>query len=278
MQINNNETSSLLKKESTPRQVAVTVVYGAHVERLARTFTSFAQNPFLELHAFVLGDRLPENRLPEVTYHLRAPEPAFSHPMRDADFRRWLFIDELDAEYALVVDGHDALCLQPLPEIPDLLRGGSVGACVEHSGGRYLGGRLYTSNFLNAGVTFWHVPSTRQLRQEVNARGRTRFRNLVDDQTCLNEVIHTRYFDRLTILPCQYNYRGYLRRKQRGWPTVLHLDGIRIYHNTYCIEEAKKLPAVKPKADLPPLEPDPERLSPSQQWWRRLQYRLRPEA
>ena len=33
-----------------------------HAERLDETFTSFAINPFLELHAFILGEALPARR------------------------------------------------------------------------------------------------------------------------------------------------------------------------------------------------------------------------
>jgi hypothetical protein len=267
------ETANKSRPAQGNRQVVMTVVYGAHAEKLDRTFISFAQNKAVELHAFVVGDRLPANPLPAIHYHLKPPDPQFGHPMRDADFRRWLFVDELNADYALVVDGYDALCLQPLPAIAELLDGAWLGASVEHSGGRYLAGKLYTSNFVNAGVTFWDVRASRQLRQEVNERGRTRFRNLVDDQLCLNEVVHTRYFDRIRILPCQYNFRGYVGKRQRGWPTVEHLDGVKIYHNGYCIEAAKTLMPVKAKADLPPLEPDREPVGKWQQRWRRFQCR-----
>jgi hypothetical protein len=265
-----------MHSHESKRQVAMTVVYGAHAERLDRTFTSFVQNAFLELHAFVLGDRLPQRQVPGIRYHLRAPDPRFSHPMRDADFRRWEFLDDLDAAYALVVDGCDALCLQPLPEIPALLRGGWLAAAVEHHGGRRLGGGLYTSNFINAGVTFWDVAASRPLRAEVLARGRRRFRNLIDDQLCLNEVVHARYPERLALLPCQYNFRAYLDRRQPGWPTVSTLDGVVIYHNTYGIEAAKRRMPFKPRADLPPLEPDSGPLSAAQQRWRRWRQRLWP--
>src|SRR5579862_8593532 len=119
---------------SATKQAVLTVAFGNFADRLDRTFTSFAQNPFLELHAFIVGDRLPEKRIPGITYHLRPPDPAFSHPLRDAVYRRWLFIDDLDVEYALVVDNQDVLCLQPIPEIPVLLRGAAFGASVEHAG------------------------------------------------------------------------------------------------------------------------------------------------
>ncbi len=260
------------------RQAVLTVVYGTHAERLDFTFASFAQNPHLELHAFVLGDRLPARQVPGIRYHLRAPDPAFSHPMRDADFRRWLFLDELEVDYALVVDGGDVLCLQPLPPLPDLLRGACLAGCVEHKGGRHLGGGAYTTNYLNAGVTFWNVPASRELRRQVIERGRTRFRNLVDDQLALNEVIHARFFDQVTILPCHYNYRASLGPRPRGWARTSSLDGIRIYHNRHWIEAARRLRPVPPCAELSPLAPDPGPLRPWQQRWRRFLTRWRKEG
>ncbi len=258
------------------RQVVVTVAFGPFAERLDRTFTSFAQNKFLEPHAFIVGDKLPEKKLPGITYHLRPPDPGFSHPLRDAVYRRWLFIDDLDADYALVVDNQDVLCLQPLPEIPALLRGAVVGTSVEHSGGRYIPGQGYTSSYINCGVTFWHVPSSRRIRQEIVARGRAHFRN-IDDQRSINEVVQTRYYDQMILLPCQYNYRAFLA-PARGprWPTVTHLDGVKIYHNSACIEAAKRILPVKPLADLPDLPADPAPLTPRQQFQRRLKERLKP--
>ena len=258
------------------RQVVVTAAFGGFAERLDRTFTSFAQNPFLELHAFIIGDRLPENRFPGVTYHLKASDPAFSHPLREAVYRRWLFVDELDAEFALVVDNLDVLCLQPLPEIPVLLRGAAFGASVEHEGGRYIPGQGYISTYINCGVTFWHVPSSRRIREETVARGRAYFRN-IDDQRSINEVAQTRYYDQMVLLPSQYNYRAFLA-PARGtrWPTVSHLDGVRIYHNSRCIEAAKKLLPVKPLADLPDFPQDPAPLTPFQQVQRRVRERLKP--
>jgi hypothetical protein len=261
---------------SKSNQAVVTVAFGDFAERLDRTFLSFAQNPFLELHAFIVGDKLPEKRFPGITYHLRPPDPMFSHPLRDAVYRRWLFIDDLDVEYALVVDNLDVLCLQPLPEIPALLRGASFGACVEHSGSRYIPGQSYTSAYINCGVTFWHVPSSRKIREETVARGRARFRN-IDDQRSINEVVQTRYYDQMIILPSQYNYRAFVA-PTRGprWPTVTNLDGVMIYHNSACIEAAKKLLPVKPKAELPDFPQDPAPLTPRQQRWRRVQERLKP--
>lgn len=257
------------------RQVAVTVVFGSHAERLDQTFTSFAQNTFLDLHAFVLGDSLPQRRIPGITYHLRAPDPTFSHPIRDADFRRWHFIDEVEADYALVVDGCDVFCLQPIPEIPDLLKGGWLGAVNEHPGGRYVAGRVYTGNFVNAGVTFWDIRRSKPLRDAVIARGRTRFRNYVDDQLALNEIVFARHLDQLTLLPCIYNYRAYYRRRVRGWPTTASFDGVRIYHHDEWYKARDCLP-LKPLPPLVELEPDAGPLPPWQQFWRRLRQRLRP--
>jgi hypothetical protein len=256
------------------RQVCVTTVFGAHAERLDHTFISFAQHPFLELHAFVLGRQLPRRQLPGITYHLKEPDSTWSHPIRDADFRRWLFIDELDADYALVVDGCDVLCLQPIPEIPELLKGGWLGAVCEHPSGRYVEG-VYIGNFVNAGVTFWDIKASKNLREEVVARGRTRFRNYVDDQLCLNEVVFAKYLDKLTILPCIYNYRAYLNRRVRGWPTTNRLDGVRIYHHDEA-ERAKRLLPVGRNPPLVPLESDEKPLSRWECFLRRLKQRFKP--
>lgn len=259
---------------STVRQVCITVVFGEHAEWLDRTFISFAQNKFLELHAFILGRELPKHRLPEVTYHLKEPDLSWSNPIRDADFRRWLFIDELNADYALVVDGCDVLCVQPIPEIPDLLKGAWLAAVCEHPSSRYVEG-VYIGNFVNAGVTFWNVKASRQLREEVIARGRLRFRNYVDDQLCLNEVVFAHYLDKLTILPCIYNYRAYLNRRVRGWPTTKTLDGVRIYHHDE-IEQAKKQLPIRPNPPLVPLKTDAGPVGKWTQTLRRTRQRLKP--
>ncbi len=257
------------------RQAVVTVVYGSHAERLDETFLSFRKAPFLELHAFILGDHLPKRRFPEIHYHLRPHDPRFSHPMREADYRRWELIDELGVDYCLVVDGLDVACLQPLEPIPSLLRGAAVGVCVEHGGGRYLDHGLYTTNFFNAGVTFWDVAQSRPIRQEILQRGRARFRNIVDDQLSLNEVLHAHYFNQVVILPCQYNFRASLGPKPIGWPRVHSLDGVRIYHNKHWVHEALRR-SWKPRGQLPSLPPDPVQPLPRwKQFYRRLLYRLR---
>lgn len=242
------------------REIVLTAVFGAHAERLDRTFTSFARHSGAELHALVIGDALPRNLVPGVTYHLRPPDPAFGPPdprlrtdearrfqlhFRNACYRRWEFMDQLDAEYCLVVDGIDVLCLQALPPFGELLRGAAVAACVEHVGHYYLKGPGYTSNFLNAGVTFWDVGRSKPLRAEILARGRSELRVQGDDQWVFNEVVQTRHHRDLVILPCQFNFRPYLGRPRRGWPAVAHLDGVSIYHNGECIEQAVALTGVR---------------------------------
>ncbi len=256
------------------RQAVVTVASGGHAERLDKTFTSFAQNPFLELHAFVIGDQLPQRQLPGIHYHLEPPDPRFLLPMREIYYRRMVLIDKLGVDFAVVVDNHDVLCMQRIPELPALLRGAAVGACVEHDGGKYVAGQGYTSSYFNAGVTFWNVAASRQIREDVYARGRARFRS-VEDQLTLNEVVHTRYYDQMIILPCQYNYRPCLApKKVRHWPTVTHLDGVRIYHNVYSLEAARKLLPVRAKALLSDFPPDRGPLTAFQQFLRRVQHRL----
>ena len=94
----------------------------------------------------------------------------------------------------------------------------------------------------------------------------------------INEVVQTKFYDRLRILPTQYNFRGYLNRKQRGWPTVTHLDGVVIYHNASCMDEAKKLGPVKVRADLPPLPKDAAPLNEQEQFWRKMRQRFVPHV
>ena len=53
------------------------------------------------------------------------------------------------------------------------------------------------------------------------------------------------------------------------------LDGILIYHNAFCMSEAKKISAIKPKSDLPLLPSDSEPLTAREQFWRRLRNRFR---
>ena len=264
---------------SSGRSAIVTVAFGQSVGHLDYTFTSFAKhNPGVPLHAFVLGANLPKCQLPEVQYHLVAPTNDFSHPLREVYFRRLELIDKLDLDHALVVDSYDVLCLQPLPALEKILGGCDVAACVEHMGARYVLGQGYTANFLNGGVFFWNVPASRDIRREITARGRAHFRRIADDQHAINEVIQTKYYDRLRILPCQYNYRAYLNRKQRGWPTVTHLDGALIYHNSPCIEEAKRLTLVKPKAVLPDMAKDGGPLKDREQFWRALEQWQKPST
>lgn len=259
---------------SSSRSAIVTVAFGRSTEHLDYTFTSFARNSGVPLHAFIIGKALPQRRLEGITYHLVEPLPDFSHPLREIYFRRIELINRLDVDYALVVDSYDVLCLQTLPPFAELLSGADVGACVEHMGARYVMGQGYTANFLNGGVFFWNVPTSRDLRAEIVARGRSHFRTVADDQFVISEVLQTKYFDRLRILPCQYNYRAYLNRRQRGWPTVTHLDGVKIYHNATCMEEAKKLGPVKAKADLAPLPEDGRPLTEREQFWRRFWLRF----
>jgi hypothetical protein len=228
------------------------------------------------LHAFIIGRELPKRRIEGITYHLVEPVSDFSDPLREIYFRRLELIDQLDADFVLVVDSYDVLCLQPLPPFERLLGGCDVAACVEHMGARYVMGQGYTSNFLNGGVFFWNVPGSQDIRREIVERGRSHFRTVADDQHCINEVIQTKHYDRLRILPCQYNYRAYLNRRQRSWPTVTHLDGVIIYHNATCMDEAKKLPPAKARAALPELSKDGWPLSDREKLWRKVRLRLQP--
>jgi hypothetical protein len=256
------------------RQAVATMVFGSHAERLDETFTSFAVNPFLELHAFILGDALPTKRAPGVTYHLVRPENTFSLIYREANYRRWEVIDQLDVDHVLVVDGIDVLCLQAIPELPQVLNGSLVAAAVEHAGGRFMFGPQYTSTYLNAGVSFWDLKGTREMRAEILKRGRTRFRSKSDDQHVFNEVLHHHY-DQLRLLTYHYNCRGVLQRRVRGWPTLTNLDGVLIYH-TDDVAIARTMMPVKPRTELPPLEPDAGPLTPREQFWRNVKNRLQP--
>src|SRR5687768_16602464 len=106
---------------SPERSAVVTVAFGRSTEHLDYTFRSFAAHTSAPLHAFILGRELPQRRLPEVTYHLVPPVPDFSHPLREVYFRRLALLDQLDVDYALVVDSYDVLCLQSLPSFATLL-------------------------------------------------------------------------------------------------------------------------------------------------------------
>src|SRR5262245_8535282 len=160
------------------RSAIVTVAFGHSTEHLDYTFTSFAVNQDMPLHAFIIGQNLPQRRLPKVQYHLVAAIPDFSHPLREVYFRRLELIDGLGADYALVVDSYDVLCLQPLPPFEELLGNFAVAACVEHLGCRYVMGQGYTANFLNCGVFFWNVSASREIRREIVTRGRAHFRTV----------------------------------------------------------------------------------------------------
>jgi len=262
---------------SERRSAIVTVAFGHSTEHLDYTFTSFAVNKGVPLHAIVIGRELPKRRMEGVTYHLVEPVPDFSNPLREVYLRRIELIDRLGVDYALVVDSYDVLCLRPLPPFESLLAGCDVAACIEHMGSRYVMGQGYTSNFLNGGVFLWNVPGSRDIRREIVERARGHFRTVADDQFCINEVIQTKYFDRLRILPCQYNYRAYLKKRQRGWPTVTHLDGVYIFHNASTMDEAKKLMGTSaPQADLPALPSDGRPLTAREQFWRKVRLRLQP--
>jgi hypothetical protein len=253
------------------RSAVITLAMGPAVEKLDHTFSSFALCPDVELHAFILGQQLPQRRLPQIQYHLLAPSPDFSDPLREIYFRRMEVLDELGVDFALTVDCFDVLCLQRLPPFEQLLGDADVAACVEHLGSRYIPGQGYTANFLNGGVFLWNVPRSRDIRSEIVARGRSHFRTVADDQHCINEVIQAKYFDRLRILPYQYNFRCNLAPiTESGWPTVENLDGVMIYHNALCMEAAKKLPPVKSRALLPYLEPDGHALKSSEIEWRQF--------
>jgi hypothetical protein len=259
---------------SGARSAIVTVAFGHPTEHLDYTFSTFAMNQGVPLHVFVVGTALPKRRLPNIEYHLVAPVPDFSHPLREIYFRRLELIDQLDVDYALVVDAYDVLCLQPLPPFEQLLAGADVAACAELHGTRYILGQGCTNTFLNGGVFFWNVPRSRDIRAEVVARGRAHFRTVADDQFCLNEVIHTKYYHRLRILPDHYNFRCFLKpAKQRGFPSIDTLDGVMIYHNSTCTDAVKKIPPVKPRAGLPELVPDEGPLTWFQRNLRRWRYR-----
>ena len=267
------------------RQVIITTVFGSGAEQLGATFGTFAVQPDAELHAFVIGASLPSNRVPKIQYHLVEPDPRFVSVRRNALFRRWLLPDQLDAEYALVVDGTDVLCVRPLPPFESLLRGASLAACTEWGGPVPIPGQGYTSTYLNAGITFWHLPSSKEMRAEIAERGRRHYRGPFDDQTALNEVMLTRYFDNLVILSSQFNWRAFYKRGYRTWqtgfrpyPRVDSLDGVYLYHNQRCLAEVLqtlKLETPAAKASLPSLPQDSHPLSNWALFLRRLLHRLR---
>ncbi len=265
------------------RQVIVTTVFGQGAEHLDRTFRTFAMNSGTELHVFVYGSSLPRKQLPEIKYHLVEPDPRFVSVRRDALFRRWIFPDSLEAEFALVVDGTDVLCLRPLPPFDSLLRGAALAAVPEWGGPVPLQGQGYTSAFLNAGITFWNLPRSRAMRTEIINRGRSFYRGPFDDQSVLNEVAHTSAFEDLVILPSQFNWRAFYKKSGRGrhnwwqgWPRVDSLDGVYLYHNAHCldlVQEALSKQAPAAHAALPPLPQDAHPLSRKTLFWRRIAHK-----
>jgi len=266
------------------QQVIVTTVFGPKAESIAKTFASFTKVPNTELHVFVFNEVLPINQHPQMLYHLVKHDPAFVSIRRDALFRRWSLPDQLDAEFALVVDGTDAICLHELPSFAQLLRGGCLAASTEWGPPVRIMGQGFTSTYLNAGATFWHLPSSAPLRREVIARGRSYYRGPFDDQTALNEVVQTLYFDQLTILPPQYNWRALYKKNFRSWhhnfrnwPRVDSLDGVQIYHNQHCVDEVLAAAESRPpamQAALPQLPIDKQPLSDRELLWRRLMHRF----
>ena len=114
-------------------QVITTTIFGGAAENLGATFGTFSKVPNTELHAFIYGDALPKNQDANIHYHLVKYDPSFVS-VGDALFRRWLWPDTLGAGFALVVDGTDALCLQPLPSFAALLRGACVAGATEWGG------------------------------------------------------------------------------------------------------------------------------------------------
>lgn len=253
----------------------VTLATGRAITKLDYTFSSFGKTPGIELHAFILDHRLPPRTVPGISYHLLPPAGEYSDPLREIYYRRMAVLDEIGAAYVLTVDCIDVLCVQPLPPFPDLLAGAHVGGCTEHAGSRYLLGQGYTANFLNGGVMLWDVANSRDIRQEITRRGRMHFRTVADDQYNLNEVIQTKHYERLRILPCQYNFRAYIGKRRRGWPRVKNLDGVVIYHNAACMDRARQMCSQR-HAELPALPDDGGPISKARQFWRKVHLRLQP--
>jgi hypothetical protein len=265
------------------RQVIVTTVFGSGANHLEKTFTSFRRIPDTELHVFIYGEELPATPLPGLHYHLVKADPRYLSVRRDALFRRWVWPDQLDAEFALVVDGTDVICLQDLPRFDKILRGAKVAAATEWGKPIRIRGQDYTSTYINAGITFWNLPASREIRQEIARRGSAEYRGEYDDQTVINEVLHTKHFDDLIILPSQYNWRAAYRKNQRVgippvrfWPRRDCLDGVYLYHNAGCLDEVLRDIAVKaplPRAALPEPTPDIHPLSDGQKLRRKLEHR-----
>lgn len=262
------------------QQVIATTVFGPVAESIAKTFASFTKVANAELHVFVFNDTLPQNKHPLMRYHLVQHDPALVSVRRDALFRRWTLPDLLDAEYAMVVDGTDAICLHPLPGFEDLLAGRSVAAAAEWGPPVRLMGQGFTGSYLNAGMSLWHLPSSREIRQAILERGKAHYRGPFDDQMAFNEVVQTSYFERLTILPPQYNWRALYKKNFRGWqhnfrnwPRVDSLDGVQIYHNQHCVDNVlAAISSASPRfhAQLPELPRDQRPLTSRELLWRRL--------
>jgi len=265
------------------RQVIVTTVFGSGIDRLGKTLPTFRRIADTELHVFVYSASLPTKRLPGLHYHLVEPDPRYVSVRRDALFRRWVWPDQLDAEYVLVVDGTDVICLQDLPRFERILRGAKVAVASEWGSPVRIRGQDFTSTYLNAGVTFWHLSASREIRLEIARRGSAEYRGEFDDQTVLNEVLHAGYFDDFIVLPPQYNWRASYRKtqllclpKMRLWPRRDCLDGVYLYHNAACLDKVLRDIAVKapdPRSALPESVPDVHPLSRWEKLRRQLAHR-----
>src|SRR5690348_3166338 len=133
-------------------QAIVTTVFGPKAETIQKTFPPFPKVPDPNLNVFVFNPILQENRHPQLHYHLVEHDPAFVSVRRDALFRRWTLPDQLDAEYVLVADGTDAICIHELPPFKDLLRGANLAAATEWGPPVRILGQGFTGSYLNAGV------------------------------------------------------------------------------------------------------------------------------
>ncbi len=254
-----------------PRRAIVTSVFGSHVDRLPGTLGSFAKCHGYELHAFVFGGAPPPRPDPHITYHPVEFRGGFGPQYREVNYRRWEVIEEFD--FAVVVDGGDTYCVRPLPPAEDLLCGAIAGAVVEHLGSRWLG-VSHTTTYFNAGVTFWDVAASRELRRRIVERGRTRFRANVDDQLTLNELLHQSILQ-VRILPSLFNFHLLLWRRSRGWPTVSNLTGVHVVHSDDIDRIQEFLPAGEetyPLSDLPSDATAPNALA---RWLRRVGFRFR---
>jgi len=124
--------------------------------------------------------------------------------MREAIIGGCCSLDETGAAFAPSGHHSDVLCMQSLPELPQICAARAFAAAPEHAASRYCR-QGWTGCYFHAGVTFWNVPARKRCAKNRGARPNA-FPQC-GDQLTLNEVISHRLLEQVVVLPSQYNFR-----------------------------------------------------------------------